>query len=347
MSEQLTVPSDSNDGHQNPEENTNNHTGTHAVGYQTSGSGEAVSLQINEDSNDQQNLNNDESNRNNMLSSTRIKENILSTKDFFSGMLSYKLTSFRKKNSVQHLENSNIGSAEESTSLIKKNCGVSGYIAPLPKCDWSSIDVPKHLGGMYDDVFRYIFMFMTPKELIIFGGVSRRFREMSVTDEVWSPIYQSYTFSSVEKDTTVTQNFRHEFLKKLKENSTLEFLREESKQNVPILEQVQACCQCGYGFMAPQIFFTSFTVFSILVPLLMDGYIDISQVGFCSLPFFFALGTYLFISVSLLIDPYSLDKKRSKYLKYLQPQSLDTGFYNDRWALMGSESTEESDFDDG
>ncbi|KAG2379171.1 hypothetical protein C9374_007809 [Naegleria lovaniensis] len=321
----------------------NNHTiiTTTTIGYQASASsGEAVSVQINEDANN---------NHSGKLASTTIKEHIRSKKDFLSEMFSNKIPSFRKKNSVQHFENNNMNSsAEESTTLISKNCGVTiGYIAPLPKCDWGTVDAPKCLGEMYDDIIRYFFMFMTPKELIIIGGVSRRFRDLSSSDEIWSPIYQAYTFSSVEKDTTITQQFRHEFLRKLKENSTIQFLREESKENVPVIEQVQTCFQCGYGFLAPQIFFTCFAIFSILVPLLMDGFIDISQVGFCSLPFFFALGTYLFISISLLIDPYSLEKKRNKYLEYLQVGALDAGYSNKKWTFSDSEPQEESDFDDG
>ena len=64
----------------------------------------------------------------------------------------------------------------------------------------------------------------------------------------------------------------------------------------------------------------------------MDGVIDISQVGFCSLPFFIALGFYLFITVSLIADPYYFNNKRLQYFTYLQPGVIDNRFKDKNWS---------------
>jgi len=259
-------------------------------------------------------------------------------------LLTNKIPILKKKNIIR----------SESMSKIREHSEqdnhATTFIAPLPKCEWS-IYQPTHLGEMYDDVIRYILMFLTPKEIVGMGLVNRRMREISSSDDIWLPIYTGYTFKYVTKDETITQGYRSEFIKTLKRNETILVEKQVAEEWLPSTELQQMLFQYSYGCFSPVLFLISIFVFSILVPLMMDEIINVSNIGYYSVPFFLALAFFLFTSISLIFDPYYLNNYRSKYAKLVditpeRPIMAEEFKYTD-WTFQNQIDDNQISFDDG
>ncbi|KAL9645532.1 hypothetical protein ABK040_000596 [Willaertia magna] len=182
----------------------------------------------------------------------------------------------------------------------------------------------KCYNDLYDDLLVYIFKYLSPNELITIGNTNKRLRELSLRNEAWEIIYFKNIYKLKDLNISEDENYRKIYIDYCKEHSLKAKRVKKGKKILPLLSWYQFFYQLNYGFLGPFLFCNFILIFSILVPLIFDGFIDTIYIGYCSLPFFMAMAILLFICISLIIDPYYFNSKRLKYANYLKDEDENT-----------------------